>query len=102
MHLKVILNRRKDVDAWERSFRETLIKGIRDNWRFKALSVFSPDYFWLRRITRRFVIDFYHGSFEKYGVDVYRAHYRQLEQAMGEREYLQWTVEDGWYGAHFP
>lgn len=45
----------------------------------------------------RFVIDFFNGSFEKHGVDVYRAHYRQLEDMLGEGKYLAWTVEDGWY-----
>lgn len=102
LHLKVIRSRCKDVDSWDQSFRETLIKGLRDSWWLKALSICSPDYFCLRQTTIRFVIDFYRGSFEKYGVDVYRAHYRQLENAMGERNYLQWTVEGGWYVAHCP
>ena len=97
MLVKVILNRRKDVDAWEQSFRSTLIKGLRDNWWLKALAVFSPDYFWLRQITLRFVTDFFNGSFEKHGLHVYRAHYRQLEDMMGDGKYLDWTVEDGWY-----
>ena len=63
----------------------------------KGLSYFSPDFFWLRQITLRFVVDFFNGNFEKYGVDVYEAHYRQLENIMGEKKCLQWTVEDGWY-----
>lgn len=99
--MKVILNRRKDVDAWDQSFRSSLIKGLRDNWWLKALAVFSPDYFWLRQITRRFVIGFFNGSFEKHGLDVYRAHYRQLEDMMGDGKFLDWTVEDGWYVARF-
>ena len=85
------------MDAWDRSFRSALIKGLRDNWWLKALSIFSPDYFWLRQITLRFVIDYFHGSFEKHGLDVYRAHYRQLEDVLGGRNHLEWTVEDGWY-----
>lgn len=43
------------------------------------------------------MIDFFNGSFEKHGVDVYRAHYRQLEDMLGEGKYLAWNVEDGWY-----
>lgn len=96
MHLKVILNRRKDVDAWDKSFRSALIKGLRDNWWLKAFSLFSPDYFWLRQFTSRLSIDYFNGSFEKHGLDVYRAHYRHLEDLMGEGNYLEWTVEDGW------
>ena len=94
--LQIILNRRKDVEAWDKSFRSAVIPDLRDNWWLKALSIFSPDYFWLRQITLRFVIDFFNGSFEKYGVDVYKAHYRQLEDLVGKGRYLEWTVEDGW------
>ena len=86
--------------AWDRSFRSAILKTLRDNWSLKALSLFSPDYFWLRQMTVRFVVDFFNGSFEKHGVDVYRAHYRQLENMLGEGKYLAWTVEDGWYVTH--
>ena len=96
LYLQVILNRRKDVGAWEKSFHSSLIQGLRDSWRLKALSLFSPDYFWLRQITLRYVVDFFNGSFEKHGIDVYNAHYRQLEDLVGEGRYLEWTVEDGW------
>ena len=94
--MQVILNRRKDVEAWDKSFRTALIPGLRDNWWLKALSIFSPDYFWLRQITLRFLVDFFNGSFERHGVDVYRAHYRQLDELVGKGRYLEWTVEDGW------
>ena len=97
--MKVILNRRKDVEAWDQSFRSALIVGLRDSWWLKALAIFSPDYFWRRQIRLRFMIDFFNGSFEKHRVNVYRAHYCQLEDMMGERKYLEWTVEDGWYAA---
>ena len=96
LYLQVILNRRKDVEAWEKSFHSSLIQGLRDSWWLKALSLFSPDYFWLRQITLRYVVDFFNGSFEKHGMDVYSAHYRQLEDLVGEGRYLEWTVEDGW------
>ena len=65
------------------------------------MSLFSPDYFWLRQITARFVIDSFDGSFEKHGVDVYRTYYRQLEDTLGEGKYLNWTVEDGWFVARY-
>ena len=94
--LQIILNRRKDVEAWDKSFRAAVIPGLRDNWWLKALSIFSPDYFWVRQITLRFVIDFFNGSFEKHGMDFYKAHYRQLEDLVGKGCYLEWTVEDGW------
>ena len=74
-----------------------MISNLRDSWSLKALSFFSPDYFWLRQITKRFVIDFFDGSFEEHGVDIYQAYYRRLEDKMGQGKYLEWTVEDGWY-----
>lgn len=95
--LQVILNRRKDVDAWDRSFRATMCKGLRDNWFLKSLAIFSPQYFWLRQITMRYINDMFNGNFEKNGRMVYHAHYRQLEETLGEGNYLSWTVEDGWY-----
>lgn len=100
--MKVILNHRKDVAAWDRSFRVTLLKGFRDVWSLKIGSLFSPDFFWRRRITLRCLVDFFGGSFEEHGVEVYRAHYRQLEDMLEKGTFLQWTVEDGWYASHPP
>lgn len=98
--MKVIFNHRKDVAAWDRSFRVTLLKGLRDAWSLKTASLFSPDFFWRRRITLRCLVDFFGGNFEEHGVEVYRAHYRQLEDMLGKGTFLQWTVEDGWYASH--
>lgn len=97
----ILASTQQNCYAWDRSFREALIKGLRDDWWLKALAIFSPDYFWLRQITLRFVIEFFNGGFEEHGLDVYRAHYRQLEDMMGEGKDLEWTVEDGWYDARF-
>lgn len=89
------------MDAWDRSFRSALLGGLRDDWWLKGLSLFSPDFLWMRQITLRFVIDYFRGSFEKHGLDVYRAHYGHLKDVLGEREYLEWAVEDGWYSDPF-
>ena len=97
LRVKVVLNRRKDVAAWDRSCRTTLVKGFRDIWWLKYLSLFSSGYFWLRQIMVGNVINFFDGSFEKHGLDDYRAHYRQLEGMLKEGKYLNWTVEDGCY-----
>lgn len=93
---KVILNRRKDVTMWERSYRSTVLV-VRDSWFFRPISLFSQDLFWMRQLSLRLQVQFFNGSFEKYGVNVYLAHYRQLEEMMGEGKYLKWAVEDGWY-----
>lgn len=92
---QVILNRRSDVDAWQRSVQQTLCENLRDPYWLTLLALFCADYFWLRQITVRFVIDWFGGSFERHGRDVYERHYRDLEQLSGGR-YLNWTVEDGW------
>lgn len=96
---KVILNRRKDMDAWDRSCRETLCRVLRDSYRLKALALFCADYFWLRQFTMRMISDYFKGSFERHGKEVYVEHYRKLEDILGgssRGRYLSWTVEAGW------
>ena len=97
---QVILNRRKDIDKWERSFQETLCNIIRDKIWLKALAWLSADYFWLRQMFLRYLYDFFDGSFEKNGKAVYEDHFRKLEELLDgpkSGRYLSWTVEDGWY-----
>ena len=71
----------------------------RNNFSFKILSVLWSDLFWMRQILLRFVDDFFGGDFENNGVSVYEEHYRELEKKLreAERNYLKWTVKDGWY-----
>lgn len=95
----MILNRRKDTDAWSRSFQVTLCDGVRDKYWLAILSVLTAEYFWLRKMVIRYVVDWFDGSFEKNGTTVYREHYRSLEELLGGESsgrYLSWTVEDGW------
>ena len=101
---QVILNRRKDIDTWERSFQETLCNIIRDKMWLKALAWLSADYFWLRQMFLRYLYDFFDGSFEKNAKAVYEEHFRKLEELLGgpkSGRYLSWTVEDGWYVLSF-
>ena len=45
------------------------------------------------------VTDYFRGSFEKHGKEVYMEHYRKLEEVLesrGSGRYLSWKVEDCW------
>ncbi|KAJ3521965.1 hypothetical protein NM208_g13061 [Fusarium decemcellulare] len=68
---KVILNRRRDVDAcicWLWWNFELVMKG------------------------------YYNGDFDRNGKSVFKEHYEQLEKRLtnDKRPYLEWSVEDGW------
>ncbi|KAL8870687.1 MAG: hypothetical protein Q9174_003326 [Haloplaca sp. 1 TL-2023] len=96
---KIILNQRKDVAAWQRSFQNTICGVLRDNYKLKVLAWLSADYFWLRQISLRLTHDFWAGDFEQHGTAVYEAYYRDLEERLGGRgsgRYVVWGVEDGW------
>lgn len=93
---KIILNRRQDLNAWHRSMQRTVIP------------IFSPfmwwccwfdrGLFWVWRNYYLSVIEWAKGDFNRYGKEAYVAHYAQMEEACQRngREYLDWSVEDGW------
>lgn len=95
---KVILNRRKDVDAWHASMKGSIFKTF-DNVFLRACRLFSSRLFWLWRIhDLSFGVRVKGNDFDKYGKDFYIEHYAELEKILNEsgRPYLDWYVEDGW------
>jgi len=83
----------------KRSFQNILVKVIRDTYWLEALAWLSADHFWFQQLLLRLFDDYFSGSFEKHGKQVYKEHYRELEELLGgpsSRRYLSWTVEDGW------
>ncbi|KAI1373084.1 hypothetical protein F4677DRAFT_448677 [Hypoxylon crocopeplum] len=96
---KVILNVRRDLDAWYRSFESTM--GVFDrnpmnlDW---VLSWFCRDLFWIRQcMSRKMVPLFFRGSFARNGKEVYKDHVdlvRKME--LSPDRFLEWSVEDGW------
>ncbi|KAF5011612.1 hypothetical protein FDECE_2275 [Fusarium decemcellulare] len=78
--VKVILNRRRDVDAWYSSMKKT------------CFEVFSWPMWTL------IMKGYYNGDFDRNGKSVFKEHYEQLEKRLtnDKRPYLEWSVEDGW------
>ncbi|KAK7048397.1 hypothetical protein R3P38DRAFT_2504967 [Favolaschia claudopus] len=97
---KVILNYRKDIDAWHHSLKTTIARSD-SHWGFWLLSCLSRECFWAWHSHVRL---FYPGLFRaldgnimtgigRNGKWVYREHYNMV---VPKERLLEWTVEDGW------
>ncbi|KAF5010513.1 hypothetical protein FDECE_3330 [Fusarium decemcellulare] len=100
---KVVLNYRKDLDAWHRSAKETLVRNS-GNWVLFTLSCLSKELFWSWHLYERFMwpglfraLD---GNIEtgiaRNGKWVYREHCNMIRGLVPKERLLEWTVEDGW------
>ncbi|KAH1340383.1 hypothetical protein KXV68_001027 [Aspergillus fumigatus] len=98
----VILNTRKDMDAWHRSAIKTLLEEIADRWFLWVMRLFCADLFWLWEL---FVTHGYPGLFRgksartaiaKNGRWVYREYCAMIRGLVAPQRLLEWSVEDGW------
>lgn len=94
---KVIVNRRRDVDAWHASMNASIFK-VFENPFLVACSRFSSRLFWLWRVHELSFGYLSKGDFDKNGREFYAKHYAELENVLKEngRPYLDWYIEDGW------
>ena len=94
---KVVLNRRDDVDGWEKSMLSTVVVTER-NRETRLLSWFEKELFWLQRTWTQAFHTFFHNNFPRYGKQVYLEHFQKLEKELSAqgRDYLRWKAEDGW------
>ena len=94
---KVILNRRRDVQAWKRSFRETVYTAITSRM-MRFSSFFDTKLFWMNRMALKILQELFHGDFEGNAEQAYVEHYQRLENVLQKsgRSYLRWGVEEGW------
>lgn len=96
---KIVLNRRRDVKAWEKSIKSTLL-GLYSSWRVRFKTLFQTDMFWIRLWEQSFE-PFFAASLEnnpdQMG-EIYGRHYENLKTlcCLHGRQYLEWSVEDGW------
>ena len=51
---KVVLNLRRDIDAWHRSAMKSLVQNMFVNWTAIVLSCFNAEFFWVYHIYARF------------------------------------------------
>ncbi|OAA71436.1 hypothetical protein ISF_01987 [Cordyceps fumosorosea ARSEF 2679] len=93
---KVILNVRKDVDAWHRSVAETLIP-LHRSWAFWVRSWFCAELFWVQvSFMRGNWSAFYRGDFDRNARSVLKEHCRAVRTHVAPDQLLEWEVQDGW------
>ncbi|KAJ5629427.1 hypothetical protein N7528_003084 [Penicillium herquei] len=95
---KVILNRRRDVQAWKCSFRDSILP-MMQSWKYWFASWFEAELFWGVWLTRLGHDKFlFKGNFEANAEKAYIGHYENLERILEAegRAYLDWSVEDDW------
>ena len=93
---KVILNMRRDADAWYASNMATMIPVQRD-LRLWLRSWFCPEHFWLRaNFFCGIWPSFYRGDFEHTAKWVLREHCAMVKGLVPRERLLEWGPEDGW------
>ncbi|RSL57624.1 hypothetical protein CEP54_008229 [Fusarium duplospermum] len=100
---KIVLNYRKDLDAWHRSATGTLAN-VKHNWALWILSFLSRQGFWVWHVYLDFM---WSGIFRgldndietgvaRNGKWVYKEHCNMIRGLVPKERLLEWTVEDGW------
>ncbi|KAK5069247.1 hypothetical protein LTR24_010722 [Lithohypha guttulata] len=95
---KVVLNRRKDVHEWKRSFRESILP-MMTSWEYWWTSWFHTELFWSVKLTDRMWMQTYFGGDSVLNAErAYERHYHEIEELLKaqKRVSLDWTVQDGW------
>jgi hypothetical protein len=105
---KIILNQRKDLDAWHRSCVKNLGEGVYDQWHIWFIAWWGKSFFWLWHIYERYLwLHFFEGTtvgltegVKRNGKRLYKAHANQIRGIMHSRgesdRLLEWYLEDGW------
>ena len=93
---KVILNIRRDVDAWHRSVME-ILNPLHQNWAFWWRSWFCAELFWMQEgFIRGNWNSFYRGSFDKNSREVLEEHRCHVRSLVSPDRLLEWDIHDGW------
>ena len=93
---KVILNNRRNVDAWYDSNMATMVPIMRD-WHLWLRSWFCAEHFWLRaNFYEGIWPSFYRGKFENNAKWVLREHCAMVKGLVPKEQLLEWGPEDGW------
>lgn len=94
---QVVLNRRRNTDAWHASMRATCLQVF--SWPMWVLSWFDIGLCWLWWNFKLVMSGYYGYNFEHNGKRIAEEHYERLERILREqgRQWLDWGVEDGWF-----
>jgi hypothetical protein len=104
---KVILNTRRDIDAWFKSADQNLVVEVNGSWLIYMTSWLSARSFWLWQVYQRLILrltyrgtDESEGSFgralRRNGKWIYREHCAMVRGLVPKENLLEWSVEDGW------
>ncbi|RKK90201.1 hypothetical protein BFJ68_g4538 [Fusarium oxysporum] len=100
---KVVLNYRRDLDAWHESAVKTLVS-VHENWALYILPCLGKVPFWGWHVYERFMwpvlfraLD---GNIEtgiaRNGKWVYKEHCNVIRDFVPKEKLLEWTIDDGW------
>ncbi|KAF9892502.1 hypothetical protein FE257_001611 [Aspergillus nanangensis] len=102
---KVVLNTRRDLDAWHRSAMKALVGEVEDRPLFHALRRLVPESYWLFKVYYQYGFPMYFRSpvppllkpgLQCNGKWAYRDHCNMIRGLVAEDRLLEWSVEDGW------
>lgn len=101
---KIILNVRRDLDAWHRSIDKTIVQTIHKSWFLWVMHWFSAEFFWLYSLYFSYgypaVFRSVNGNttdgIQRNGKWVYRDHCNMIRGMVPKEKLLEWSVEDGW------
>ena len=104
---KVILNTRRDLDAWHRSAVKNIAEGVSENWGVYLMSWLTARAFWswmgsprlLMRLLFRATDESERSlskAIRRNGKWVHREHCNMVRGMVPPDRLLEWCVEDGW------
>ncbi|KAH8834828.1 hypothetical protein DL96DRAFT_6657 [Flagelloscypha sp. PMI_526] len=99
---KVVLNSRRDRDAWQRSIEKTFLDELYRPFLIGLICVFQSELFWMREFTFKYCVPgfFRTGNVEtgivNCGQWVYKEHEAMIRGLVPKERLLEWNVEDGW------
>lgn len=101
---KVILNTRRDLNAWHRSVVNNFVP-LQQSWFLFVVAHFQKEMFWMRDLTHNYFIpgllrslwpSSTTSSILYCGKWAYRDHCNMVRGMVPKEQLLEWSVEDGW------
>ncbi|KAK1967052.1 hypothetical protein LY78DRAFT_656707 [Colletotrichum sublineola] len=100
---KVVLNVRRDLDAWHRSAVKTLVH-VNESWSFWVASLLDREAFWAWHVYERFLWALFFRApdgdmakaIRRNGKWIYREHCDMIRGMVPPDRLLEWSADEGW------